>query len=289
MRLHGQLQKKLRQKISKLEKHLKNFPPDEMHLHIALGRHPKKERFSAALTLRLPSNILRAEKSGPDIIKAFDQVVKAVLRELETFKSKLRSEALWKRGDCRAELHEAKAMRFAAEPQPAGTGPQTLADTVSALLQAEHSRLLSYVRRQLRRDDLAGDIPRCAIDARAVVDEVARQALAAPERKPADASYRLWLYRLARRELSARVRTLRQQSRETVPLEEPRVLAEEAERVAGYEPEQPLNILEETLEPPVVETRELLPVCNSGRGDSRKRNRFISFHCLGRLAGYNAG
>lgn len=256
---HALLRKKIYQKISKLEKHLTHFPPDSVHLHIALERHPKKDRFFVALTLRVPSNILRGEKSGPDLIKSFDQVVKAVLRELEALKSKLRRGALWKRRERRAELHEAKATRFAAEPQPAGVGPQTLADTVSTLLQAEHSRLLNYVRRQLRRDELCGDVPHGAIDPRAVVDEVARQALVAPERKPADASYRIWLYRLARSELSARARTLRQQSRETVPLEEPRVLPEEAERAAGYEPEQPLDIIEEKLEPPVVETKELLP------------------------------
>ena len=256
---HGLLRKRIYQKISKLETHLKHFPPGAVHLHIALERHPKKPLHTAALTLRLPSNILRAEKSGPDLIKAFDQAVKAVLRELEVLKSKQRHEELWKRRERRAQLHAAKATRFAADPQPAGTGPQTLADTVSALLQAEYSRLLSYVRRQLRRDELAGDIPRSAIDARGVVDEVARQALAAPERKPADASYGLWLYRLARRELSAGVNDLRRQSRETVPLEEQRVLPEEAERAEGYEPEQPLDIIEEKLEPPVVETKELLP------------------------------
>lgn len=249
---HALLRKKIHQKISKLRTQLKHFPPDAVHLHIALERHPKKDRFSVALTLRVPSNILHSQKSGPDIVKVFDQAVKSLLRELEALKFKLPREG-------RAELHEAKAMRFAAEPQPAGTGPQTLADTVSALLQAEHSRLLSYVRRQLRRDELAGDISRSAIDARAVVDEVARQALAAPERKPADASYRIWLYRLARRELSAGVNDLRRQTRETVPLEEPRVLPEEAERAVGYEPEQPLDIIEEKLEPPVVETKELLP------------------------------
>ncbi len=252
------LRNKIHQKISKFEKHLKHFSPDAVYLQIALERHPKRKRFLVALTLRVPSNILRSEKSGPDIIKAFDQAVKASLRQLQGFKSKLRRDSLWKRRDRRAERHTAGTTRFSAEPQPAGAGPQTLADSVSALLQEEHSRLVSYIRRQLRRDELAGEIVRGVIDPRAVVDEIARQALSAPERKPVDASYRLWLYKLARRELSSRLRTFRQQSRETVPLEEPRVLADEAGRTEGYEPEHPLNIIEEKLEPPVVETKDLL-------------------------------
>src|SRR5882762_5849957 len=86
--LHGHelLRKKLRQKISKLERHLKHFPPGTVHLHIALERNPKEENYAAALNLRVPSNILRSEKSARDVVKAFDNAVKAMLRELESLK-----------------------------------------------------------------------------------------------------------------------------------------------------------------------------------------------------------
>ena len=47
-RVHEQLEAKLRQKISKLELHLKHFPPDAVHLQIALEKHPKKAMFTAA-------------------------------------------------------------------------------------------------------------------------------------------------------------------------------------------------------------------------------------------------
>jgi len=42
-------------------------------------------------------------------------------------------------------------------------------------------------------------------------------------------------------------------------LEETRVLPEDAEAAAGYGAEQPLDILEQKLEPPVVETKDLIP------------------------------
>lgn len=66
IRPHGQLQKKLQQKINKLETHLEHFPQDAVHLQVNLQRHPKRVVFTAGLTLHLPSNILHAEKSGPD-------------------------------------------------------------------------------------------------------------------------------------------------------------------------------------------------------------------------------
>jgi len=95
MHPHGQLRNKLRQKIQKLEAHLEHFPTDAVQLQVSLERYPKKFLFEAGLTLRLPSNILRAEKSGPDPIPAFDQAIKALLRELAVLKSDLRRESRW--------------------------------------------------------------------------------------------------------------------------------------------------------------------------------------------------
>ena len=97
MRPRGQLQTKLQQKINKLETHLEHFPADAVHLQVNLQRHPKRDWFSASLTLRLPSNILHAQKYGLDPVPAFDQAVKALLRELVVLKSALRRESAWKR------------------------------------------------------------------------------------------------------------------------------------------------------------------------------------------------
>ena len=105
--LHGHelLRKKLEEKIKKLEKHLQHYPAGSLHLQIVLERHPRKPLFVARLTLRVPSNILRSEKSAWDVIKAFDDAVKALLRELASLKADLRREAYWKRKDRRKELH----------------------------------------------------------------------------------------------------------------------------------------------------------------------------------------
>jgi ribosomal subunit interface protein len=257
--LHGHelLRKKLRQKIAKLEKHLKHFPPDAVHLHIALERHPTKGHHTAALTLRVPSNILHSEKSAPDVITAFDDAIKALLRELESLKAELRREAFWNRKS-RAGISSGNS-RFEEQPQSEGTGPQNLKDVIRELLEAHYSRLLRYVRRQLWHDVTAGDVPRNAIDPRAVVDEAARRALAEPRKKPERMNFLLWLYVLARQELGRRRKALRTQAKETVPLETPRFMPDELALVEGYDAEQPLDIIERQLESPVAETRDILP------------------------------
>ena len=97
MRPPGQLQQKLQQKLAKLETHLEHFPSDTVQLQVTLERHPKKAWFAAALTLHLPSNILRARKSAADPVPAFDQAMKALLREIGSLKSDLRHESQWQR------------------------------------------------------------------------------------------------------------------------------------------------------------------------------------------------
>jgi ribosome-associated translation inhibitor RaiA len=96
LRPHGQLRQKLQQKITKLELHLSHFPQDAVFLEVHIEKHPRKSLFGAGLTLRLPSNQLRAEKAAPDPVPAFDQAVKALLRELAVLKSALRRESAWK-------------------------------------------------------------------------------------------------------------------------------------------------------------------------------------------------
>jgi ribosomal subunit interface protein len=183
-RAHEQLQGKMRQKLTKLERHLQRFPRDAVHLQVALEKLPKKNLFSAALVLRVPSNILRSEKRAPDPVPAIDLATKALLRQLSGFKSHLRREALWKRKERRADLRAAKAFRFAAAPMADGTGPQTDSDVLRALIEQNNSRLLRYVRRYSWHEVALGKISPGAVDARAVVDEVERQALASPGKKP---------------------------------------------------------------------------------------------------------
>ena len=97
MRPHGQLQKKLQEKITKLEIHLVHFPSDAVHLQVSLEQNSKQAVFLAGLTLRLPSNTLRAEKQAADPVTAFDQAVKTLLREIAVLKSALRHERDWQR------------------------------------------------------------------------------------------------------------------------------------------------------------------------------------------------
>jgi DNA-directed RNA polymerase specialized sigma24 family protein/ribosome-associated translation inhibitor RaiA len=263
---HDQLQDKIRQKISKLEEHLQHFPPEAVHLLVILEAHPKRDVFTAALTLRLPSNILHSRKEAKsDPVPAFDKAMRALLRELEDFKAELRHEDTWQRLVRPPKLRPAKPVRFAPTPHPAG--PRSLSETLAQMIRRYHGRLLYHVQRQLHRDQVDGEVPRGAFRAEVVVDEVVRQALSNPQAKPEELSYRLWLFSLARRELKRRYRRLRVDGARNVPIEETTLVADDAELVQGYDAEQPLGIIEEKLEPPIVVRGDLMADTHSPAPD----------------------
>lgn len=254
---HAQLQAKIREKIVKLERHLQHFPPDAVHLQIALSRQPRRGQFTASLTLRVPSNILHAEKSAVDPIPALDRAVKALLRELSALKSELRRESLWKRLDRRRSKSTLPLVSFEEMPMPQGEGPQTFADAVSALLQRYYPQLEAYVERQVAKAVERGELPDGALDPRSVVADLSRQVLSRPDRRPQDVSYLIWFYLVAKQELRRRLREFRLQERSEIHCEQPQTLSLAYERSEGYDVERPRELVEQQFDPAVTEAGEL--------------------------------
>lgn len=250
------LEKKLRQKISKLERHLKHFPPDAVHLQIVIERGSGTPQHNVKLTLRVPSAVLHTAQSGEALITTFDEAVKSLLRELEKFKSTARGERLWKRKARREELRrQLKTAGFAQQPQPEGNGPQNREDVIRELLQYHYQELLRHARRHIRNDELAGDIPAGALDARAIVDEVARRAIATHATRPNDMGWLVWFYHLIHEELKRRRQLVKEKEVTEVPTEKPVQLPELSEQNL-----QPLEeFVEKKMEPQVIRIEDIVP------------------------------
>jgi ribosome-associated translation inhibitor RaiA len=255
---HELLRKKLREKITKLQKQLKHFPTDAVHLNIVLERHPRRNFHTARLTLRLPSNILHSAKSAPDVIAAFDLSVKALLRELQALKTDLRGEIAWKRKERRAEFRRIiKGAGFTALPQQTGEGPQDQADVVAEFLRQHYAHLVRHAQRQVKHLELSKDISTGALDPREVIDVVVRQTMNGWSQKPAHVDWLVWFYQLIGEEIARSVEHLRSNS--SLSLEEVKLQPDEAQAVEGYDAENPLDVIMGKLEPFVAELRELVP------------------------------
>ncbi len=254
--LDARIRERLTRKISTLAKLLVHFPPETLHLQVALEQIAKTHNYVVRLTLRLPSNILHAEKSSPDLLGAINAAVDALEREVNSFKAELRGDYRWKRPAYRARLAQEEALVF-AEPLERGKGPQTHLDVVRDLLAASEPRLLAHARRQVRMAELAGDIPARSVDPRALVDEVARICLSDPGQKPAELTYELWFYRLLGEELARRREQLHQELQlRAEPVARERGETDEAE---GYDAERPLDLVTRELEPEETLPEEQIP------------------------------
>jgi DNA-directed RNA polymerase specialized sigma24 family protein/ribosome-associated translation inhibitor RaiA len=250
------VKERLARKIAGLAKLLVHFPPETMHLQVVIEKLPKKGIHTAKLTLRLPSNILHAEKSEADLLHAIDAAIHALEREVKSLKAELRGDYRWKRPAWRARLNEEKAILF-SEPMDEGAGPQTDADVVADLLAAHDGNLLAHARRALQMAELADELPQGAVDARDVVDEAARVCLAHPEGKPSGLTHEQWFYRLIREEIDRQLRRFAEESRLRAPLPEDRPSA--SDEAEGYDAEHPLDLITREIEPEEDLPEERLP------------------------------
>jgi ribosomal subunit interface protein len=232
------LKQKLARKVAVLAKHLIHLPPETLHLQVVLEKLVKKERYAVSLTLRIPSNILHAEKSSHDLFEAIDSAVAALLCEVKSLKADLRGEYHWKRPAYRARLRADEALFFS---EPMAAGPQTHADMVSELLRVHNNQLLAHVRREVRIAELAGDLPRGMVDPRDIVDEAARICLAHSDSKPVELTYELWFYQLIRRELARRRAEFNQEH--SLSDNPPTGHEQAASEDEGYDAEQPLDLI----------------------------------------------
>ncbi len=268
------LENRLREKLGELEKHLERFPPDAVHLNVGLERHSRRREFKAALTLRLPSNILRVEKKAEEAFSAFDEAIRVMVRQLEDHKAGLRNEAVWKR---RRRTPEAVAVRFAAAPMANGVAPETLAEIIRDLLKDNYRRFFAYVRRRVERAEAAGLIFRSAIDPRGVLDEAARQALSAPENKPEKLSYRLWIYRLIKDELTRRFERVQQELRDDISLRRQQLLHAGSRRDRNQDIGGGSEFADETLESAVAELSGILPHPEGSPGEETEHRDLLDY------------
>lgn len=104
--LHGHplLRKQLYRRLQGLGRHLRDYPPDGVHLHVAIEKNPHRTLYTVTLMLRLPKHILSAAKNAREPILALDKAFDALLREVERVKGHQRKEKEWKRKGRREKL-----------------------------------------------------------------------------------------------------------------------------------------------------------------------------------------
>jgi len=94
LQITPEVQKVINRKVEKLEKRLKRYHPETSHLRIHLSKYEKKDLFECLLQLKVLRNTLSVKKSAHDIIRAFDESYKALIKEFEKYRLKIEKEMI---------------------------------------------------------------------------------------------------------------------------------------------------------------------------------------------------
>ncbi len=87
------VEKEVQRQSAKLNRHLRKFDPDLVDLHVNVSRRKQPARpFLASVTLALPPGQIHAHAEAARPITALKKTFSELLRELKTYKAKLRGE-----------------------------------------------------------------------------------------------------------------------------------------------------------------------------------------------------
>ncbi|MGC8829169.1 MAG: HPF/RaiA family ribosome-associated protein [Verrucomicrobiia bacterium] len=217
---HDQLKSWVQREIKKLERHLTNFPHQQVHLYVLIEMHKASKKFTASLTLRLPSNLLNAKCLDEDPISAVSGAMRALIREVDRFKSQLRHIKERRRYRQKVDKIGERYVEFAPEPLPEAAAPKDISNLLSQVIEDNYQQLFGYVKRQLENLEANGEIPINSIDAEAALDEAIKVALSTMKSKPDEVGYLPWLYQLINEEIRRRVKLIQRQKSTVIPVEE---------------------------------------------------------------------
>jgi|SRR5215472_10605302 ribosome-associated translation inhibitor RaiA len=91
------LEEEAKPHIKKLEKLLKHYEPDLVHLHGSIEKQARKTEFSFSLNLILPTGTLHAKGLGEDVPSCARAAFSEIERSVKKHQEKLRKDYLWKR------------------------------------------------------------------------------------------------------------------------------------------------------------------------------------------------
>ena len=78
----------LEKNLSKIEKRLKNFDKDLVHISIHLEKNPNHNEYFCNTCIYLPSKVIKAQTKELDLIKCIDKNFLNLIRQFDKLKSK---------------------------------------------------------------------------------------------------------------------------------------------------------------------------------------------------------
>jgi RNA polymerase sigma factor (sigma-70 family) len=231
----------LQQQTDKLNRLLRVFRPELVHLKGSVVENTTHEGFVVALNLRLPSGQMAAQASGDTVTTVAKDAFAELSRQLKKHKELLRKEHEWpRRRGPRREVGTVPFEQTMAAVHPEPVSPRDLSSYVDANLP----RLRRFVSREVARRISDGNLLPGQVLEDDVISEAIADALDERHDKPERIRLEPWLYRLAKDAIDRLAHGDREEFH--LPLERSNERAQAHDTVEPLaqfsEPERPANV-----------------------------------------------
>jgi len=149
---HHERTKKLIEKLaSKLEKQMKTFSSELVHLRLFVEQNSVRTLYTISLTLDLPGRTLAAKEEQHDIQAGVRVAFEEIDRQFKKFKDNLKGEH-WKRPERREEVRETKIRAASSVSQ------QSRRDVFFPLVTPHLGRVRLFVEHVINYAEIMGDV-----------------------------------------------------------------------------------------------------------------------------------
>jgi RNA polymerase sigma factor (sigma-70 family) len=199
------LEKEINLHVEKLRRRLQVFRPELIHLHATVDHNSAREGITVSLNLRLPSGQMASSGLGTTPIAAMKAAFDDLQEQVSKHKDRLRAQHKWAhprrvgRTERGHDLRPTHAEVPFEQTLAAVKVPTVSEADISSYVNANLSRLVRFVDRELRYREMNGQIRSGLLSCDEVIDETIATALGDSFDKPEKLALEPWLYRLAMR------------------------------------------------------------------------------------------
>ncbi len=207
-------------RLARLEKLVRVFPPELVHLRVVIRREgkPTSPHYEGRFVLKTPPRVIETGATAETVAGVIQEGFEELTRRLQEVKAKLRGEHLWKR---KARREKLRLRRRAIPFVPVVEEPPREKPDLAEIL--EHLEpLWNRARREMAILLATGDLDPARADVADVIDAAVVRAIEEWDHRPSEVSLELWLWSLVREEIlrlvaESRVRRAGRSLEEDIP------------------------------------------------------------------------
>jgi RNA polymerase sigma factor (sigma-70 family) len=211
-RIRGLIEKWIARLGKKIEDFSEDLSEDAVFLRILIEGNPERSLYHLSITLDLPGRMLTTQEERHKVDQTVQEAFAEIERQLEKYRTNLRSERLWKRIARREKVRREKT-----RPGPPEERDR---DRFVGMVEQHLPKLHRFTRREMAYYHATGDLIPGDPTVEDAVDAVVLRAYDEFVKKPSSLDIDRWLLKLAIEHIESEVERTKGEHDKLVPIEE---------------------------------------------------------------------